>query len=130
MDGYILELINKYRHMTPKKPEYSPHKQQPINYGATHQIVQTTDTSPTLNEKVIKRVQGIVGALLYVGRAVNNKFLVALISIGAQQAAAIEETSAAIEQFLYCVATYPNNGIIFRKSNMILVVHADAGFLN
>ena len=88
------------------------------------------DTNPPLNEKVIKIIQGIVGALLYVVRAVNNKLPVALSEIGAQQAAATEETAAAIEQILDYVATYPNDGILFRKSDMILAAHADAGFLN
>ena len=88
MDGYILELGNKYGNLTPKKPQYLPHKHRYINYGAKHQIVQPTDTSPPLNDKVIKRVQGIVGALIYVGRSVNNKILVALSAIGSQQAAA------------------------------------------
>ena len=85
--------------------------------------MQPTDTSPLLNEKGINIIQGIVGALLYVGRAVNNKLLVALSAIGAQQA-------AAIEQLLDYVATYPNDGILFRKSEMILPAHTDAGFLN
>ena len=71
-----------------KKPQLSPHKHRPIHYGATQQLVQPTDTSKPLNEKGIKRIQGIVGALLYVVRAVNNKLLVALSAIGAQQAAA------------------------------------------
>ena len=67
--------------------------------------MQPTDTSPPLNKKGIKIIQGIVGTLLYVGRAVNNKLLVALSAIGAQQAAATEDTAAAIEQLLYYVAT-------------------------
>ena len=71
-----------------------------------------------------------MGALLYVGRAVNNKLLVALGAIGAQQAAATEDTAEAIEQLLDYVATYPNDGILFRKRDMILAAHADAGFLN
>ena len=107
-----------------------PHKHRPIDYGATQQLVQTTDTSKPLNEKGIKRIQGIVGALLYVGGAVNNKLLVALSAIGSQQAAAPDNTAAAIEQLLNYVATYPNDGILFGKSYMILAVHADAGFLN
>ena len=49
-----------------------------------------------------------MGALLYVERAVNNKLLVALSAIGAQQAAATEDTAEAIEQLIYYVATYPN----------------------
>ena len=130
MDGYLLELRNKYQHMTPKKPQYSPQKYHPIDDGATQQLVQPTDTSSPLNEIGIKRFQGIVGALLYVGRAGNNKLLVALIAIGAQQAAATEDTAASIEKLLDSVATYPNDGILFRKSDMILAVHTDAGFLN
>ena len=71
-----------------------------------------------------------MGDLLYVGRAVNKKLLVALIVIGAQQAAATEDTSAAIGKLLDYMATYPNDGILFRKSDMILAAHADAGFIN
>ena len=51
-------------------------------------------------------------------------------AIGSQQAAATEETAEAIEQLLDYVATDPNEGILFRKSDMILAAHADAGFLN
>ena len=50
MDGYILDLRNKYQHMAPKKPQYSPHKHRPINYGATQQLVQPADTIPLRNE--------------------------------------------------------------------------------
>ena len=81
MDGYILELRNKYVHLTLKKQQYSPHKHRTIDYGATQKIVQPTHTIPPLNDKGIKGVQGIVGALIYVGKAVNNKILVALIAI-------------------------------------------------
>ena len=58
--------------------------------------MQPTDTRTPLNEKGIKRIQDTVGALLYVGRAVNKKILVALSGIGTQQAAETEETAAAI----------------------------------
>ena len=90
----MLDLRNKFQHMQPKKPQYSPHKHRPIDYGATQQLMQPTDTSPPLNEKGIKRVQGIVVDLLYVGRSVNDKLLVELSAIVAQQAAATEDTAA------------------------------------
>ena len=64
------------------------------------------------------------------GRAVNNKLLVALSAIIAQQAAATGDTVAAIDQLLDYVATYPNDVIIFRKSDMILAAHTDAVFIN
>ena len=107
-----------------------PRRHRLIDYGAKKQIVQPADTSPSLDDKEIKRVQGIVGALLYVGRAVNNKLLVAFIAIVSQQAVATKETAEAIEQLLDYVATYPGDGILFQKSYMILASHADAGFIN
>ena len=64
------------------------------------------------------------------GRAVNNKLLVPFFEIGSQQAAATEETAYAIEQQLEYVATYPDDGILFRKINMILAAHSDASFIS
>ena len=130
MDGYILDLRNKYGNLTPKTTQYSPHKHRPIDYGAKQQILPPTDNSPPLDDKGIKRVQGIFGALLYVGRSVNKKLIVALSAIGSQQVAATKETADAIEKLLDYVDTYPDDGIIFRKIHMILVAHADAGFIN
>ena len=104
-----MDLRNKYQNMNPKK-KYSPHKNCPIDYGATQQKMQPTYTSALLNGKGIKRIQGIVRALIYVGRDVNNKLLVALSPIGAKQAATTEDTAAAIEKLIDYVATYPNDG--------------------
>ena len=92
--------------------------------------MKPTDTRPPLNDKGIKRVQGIVGVLLYLGRAFNNTLLVYLSAIGAQHEAATKETADEIGKLLDYVATYPDDGIIFRKSDMVLVAHADTGFLN
>ena len=83
-----------------------------------------------MDDKGVKRIQGVVGTLLYVGRAVNNKLIFALRAIGVQQEKTTEETAAAIEQLIDYVATYPNDGILFRARNRILVAHSDAGFLD
>ena len=114
----------------PKNNSFLHTNISPINYGSKQNIVHTEDDSPALYDKGIKQIQGIVGALFYVGRAVNNKLLVALSAIGVQQEKTTEETAAAIEQLIDYVATYPNNGILFLASNVILAAHSDAGFLN
>ena len=88
------------------------------------------DTSPKLNNEGIKRIQAIVGALLYYARAVHNILLVGMSAIGDQQAAATEQTAVDIDQILDYVSTYPNNGITYRASDMILAAHSDAGFNN
>ena len=85
MDSYIANLILKYGHKAPAKPQLSPHRHREINYGSKEQLVEEEDTIHKLNNEVIKRVQAIVGALLYYAREVHNRLLVGLIAIGAQQ---------------------------------------------
>ncbi len=75
-------------------------------------------------------IQEIVGSLLYYAQAVDNKLLVALSAIAALQANATVATEQAVNLLLKHVATYPNDGIVYLASNMILCAHADAGFLN
>ena len=114
----------------PLKPQFLLHKHREIQYGAKVQTALDVDTSPTLDAKGIKRVQQIVGYLLYYARAVDNKLLVALNAIGMQQSVATEETEKSISQLLDYVATYPNDGTIYRSSGMVLAAHSDAGFNN
>ena len=75
-------------------------------------------------------MQSIVGALLFYGRSVNNKLLVALSELGKQKAAATQATNDAILQLLDYVATYPSDRITFRSIEMILSAHSDAACLN
>ena len=130
MNGYIANLLIKYGHKVPAKPQLPPHRHREINYGSKEQLAAEEDTSPKLNNEGIKRVQAIVGALLYYARAVHNRLLVGLSAIGDQQAAATEQTTAAIDQKLDYVATYPNDGITYRVSDMIPAAHSDSGFNN
>ena len=91
-------------------------------------MAQEEDASKPLNESGIRCVRQVVGALLWVGRAVNNKLTVALSKIGSQQASSTEETNKAIHQMLDYCATYPDDGIIYRASDVVLDGHYDAGF--
>ena len=130
MDGYIQKLRQKYDHPNPKKPQFLPHVKRTIDYGANQQIADPEDTVNLLDTKGIRRVQGILGSLKYVARAVNNKLIVALSTIGNQQATATANKNTAITQLLDYVATYPYGGILLRASGMVLASHTDAGFLN
>ena len=130
MDGYIADVLLKYNHKTSAKPQHSPHKHREIVYGTKQQLTPDDDTGTPLNDAGIKRVQGVVGSLLYYARAVDNKLLVALSAIGMQQAKATTTTLDAVNQLLDYVATYPADGITYRASNMILAAHSDASFLS
>eukprot|EP00804_Cyclotella_cryptica_P019055 CCRYP_014459-RA/>CCRYP_014459-RA protein AED:0.69 eAED:0.20 QI:0/0/0/0.5/1/1/2/0/510 len=88
------------------------------------------DNSPLLPTEGIKHVQDIVGALLFYAHAINNKLLHALSDIGTKQASTTGHTNDKINQLLDYCATYPNNGITHRSSNMILSAHSDAAYFN
>ena len=130
MDRYIAKVLLKNGHLIPKKPQLSPHKHREVIYGAKEQLAPKDDTTPPLDSQGIKRFQGIVRALLYYARAVDNNLLVGLSAIRSQQAAATQRTNEAINQILDYCTTYLADGILYCSSNMVLCAQSDAGFHN
>ena len=65
MPGYINNIRIKYNHPMPTKRQLSPHKHREIVYGQVTQIARNKPYSPLLSNKGIKRIQGIIGTLLY-----------------------------------------------------------------
>ena len=94
--------------------------------------INVKDTSPKLDSKGSTQVQAINGALLDYARAVavDNKLLMILSAIAAQQAAPKENTLAEINKLLNYVAMYSADGVTYQASNMILAAHSDASFLS
>ncbi len=84
-------------------------------------ITPDPDTLELLNAYRKHHVQEVVGSLLYYAQAVNKKLLVALSAIAAHQAKATIATEQAVNLLLDYVATYPNDGIVYPASDMILV---------
>ena len=119
-----------FGHEKPTKPQLSLYRHRKIIYSSKEQFAAEDDTSPKLTDASIKRVKDIVGALLYYTRAINNIILVGISMIGDQEAAATEKTAAALDQLLDHVATYPDYGIIYWASDIILAAHSDTGLNN
>ena len=130
MDGYIAKVLLKYGHLIPKKPQLSLHKHREVINGAKEQLTPEDDTTAPMDSQGKKRVQGIVGALLYYAQAVDNKLIIGLSAIGSQQAAVPQRTNKAINQILDYCATYPAYGILCRSSYMVLCAHSESGFQN
>jgi len=129
MPGYIREALTKYQHPHPTEPQHSPYKATTIHYGAKVQRVEE-DKSPPLTPDQIKRVQKIVGTLLYYGRAVDSTLLTALSAIAARQSKGTHAVAEACHQLLDYVATHPDAGIRYHACDMILAVHTDASYLS
>jgi hypothetical protein len=88
------------------------------------------NTSAPLTPEAIKRVQDIVGTLLYYGRAVDSTLLTALSSIAARQSNGTQAIAEACDQLLDYVTTHPNAGICYKACVMILAVHTNASYLS
>ena len=127
--SYIKNLLLKWGHTIPSKPQHAPFRHATINYGAKQQFANSPDASPKLDDTGIKRIQAVVGTLLYYGRVVDNKLLVALSELRSTQAAATKLTKADLSQLLDYLSTYPDDGILYRSSSIILAAHSDAAYL-
>jgi hypothetical protein len=123
-------LLLKFKHPHPAKPWLFPNKCLPISYGTKSHITPDPDSSEILDASHKCHVQEIEGSLLYYARAVNNKLFVAISAIATRQAKATVTTKQVVDLLVNYVATYPNDGIVYQVSNMILCSHADAGILN
>ena len=54
----------------------------------------------------------------------------ALSAIGEHKASTTVKKRKAINQLLDYCATYPDDGIVYRSSDMILIAHSDSGLNN
>ena len=130
MGGYIEKVLLKYGHPSPKKTQLSAHKHRKVIYSVKEKLAPEDDSTPPLYSQGTKRVQGIVGTLLYYAQAVYNKLLVGLSDIGSQQDAATQRTNEATNKIMDYCTPYPADGILYRSSNMVLCAHSDAGSHN
>ena len=130
MPGYVDNLLHKLQHPKPTKPEYNPHTWKPPKYGETAQYVETPPQLPILPPARIRRIQQVIGSLLYYARAVDHTILVTVNDIAAQQSKATSETEAKVIKLLNYIATNPNATLTYHQSKMQLVVHSDASYLS
>ena len=131
------------------------HEHARLHWGCTHKISTPQTSSATTHplqsnnhplwskgseggrrqispphDRPIKRIQKIVGTLLYYGRAVDSTLLTALSAITARQSNGTQAVAEACHQLLDYVATHPNAGIRYHACDMILTVHTDASYLS
>jgi hypothetical protein len=130
MPGYIERALKRFQHPTPSRPQHSPHEWQKPKYGAKTQYAPMEDTTDLLDVADTKRVQEVLGTLLFYARAVDNTMIVAIGDIATQQAKGTEATMIAITHLLNYCATHPHAIIRYTKSDMCLHVDTDASYLS
>jgi hypothetical protein len=130
MPGYIERALTRFEHPKPKKPQDNPFQFIQPEYGAKVQYEPDADESAPLDEKGKKRIQEILGTLLYYARAVDPTMLVTISHLSSQQANPTQKTMVAINHLLDYCATHPNAISRFHASDMILHVESDASYLS
>ena len=129
MPKYLRKVLERYQHPPPKQPVYSPHKHNPPVFGQKIQYAKEEDKSKQLDKNETKRIQGIVGSLLYYSRAIDSTMLTALNEISRTQSKPTQKTLEATNQLLDYAATYPDVTVRFHASDMVLYGESDAAYL-
>jgi hypothetical protein len=131
MPGYVKAALHKFQHPAPTVPQHSPYPwNQPQHNTKASQESIAPDESPLLPATDIKRIQKIVGTLLYYGRAIDNTMLVSLNTLAAEQSKGTENTAKAIVHLLNYCATHPDAVIKYHASDMVLHIDSDASYLS
>ena len=81
--------------------------------------MEPINISPALSTEQVKRIEHILGKILYYASGVDNQFLVPP-SVIAKNIDPIEQDEKNVNQFFDYTATYPNAVVIFHATDMIL----------
>ena len=129
MEPYLRKALHQFDNVVPKKRQDSPYPHIEPKYGAKQQFAEY-DTSPAVGKEEQTHIQKINGKFLWYGRAVDPTTQVPLSALASQQSKPTQNTMANAQQFLDYMATQEPAVLTYRKSDMILAVHSDAGYLN
>ena len=129
MPGYLTKMLQKFKHISPAKPDDLPYPAPTKKYGKDAQEPIPIDMSQPVTPKQITKIQRIVGSILYYARAVDHTVLMSLSTIAAQQTKATEATMAAVEQLINYCNTHPDAKLRYTASGMILNIHSDTSYL-
>lgn len=130
MPGYIKKALERFEHRPPTRPQHSPYKYNRPQYGVKTQLTPPEDLTNPLNPKEIKRLQEIIGTLLYYGRAVDSTMLVALGTLASAQTKGTQATKRAANQLLDYCFTHPDATVRYHASGMVLTIDSDASYLS
>jgi hypothetical protein len=122
----IPKAIARFRDK-PSQGRETPTPYTDPTYGKRVQMAPFDD-SPLAPAASIQRAQEINGVLSHYARVVDYSLLEGVTRLAMTQAQPTVDTMTRIEHILDYTERYPENGIIFEASDMILTSHADASY--
>lgn len=130
MPGYIQAMLHKYQHPKPARPQHAPSYSPPPQFDKTLQAPIPPNEGSSLSGQQSKRIQQIVGTLLFYAQAVQPTILVALNNIALQQALCTTTTQKAVNHLLDYCWTHQEATIQYKGSKMMLHVDSNASYLS
>jgi hypothetical protein len=129
MPGYIQKKLQEYEHIHPKKQQHWLYSPEPKQFGSKAQWPLPGNNSKLLDEHGKKRIQKIVGSILYHAWAVDMTVLMALSIIKMLQAPTKNIRTHCVQLLDYLV-TLADAIIRFYALDMIMNIHLDASYLS
>ena len=128
MPAYIAKVLERFAPNL-RQGAPSPSIYTPPSYGARTQS-PTEDVSKTLTPGAAKRIQEIVGSLLFYARGVDVTLLPTVNLLASLQSAPTEQVEEIADRLLRYCARYPNNELVYHACDMTLFIQADASYLS
>ena len=129
MAPYLQKALRQFDNLVPTQRHDSPYPHTEPTYGAKQQFA-AYDESPQVGPEEQKYLQKVNGKFLWYARGVDGTLLTPLSALTSQQAKPTTKTIKRAQQFLDYLATQEPAVLTYRKSDMILSIHSDAGYLN
>ena len=129
MKPYLDKALKQFGIDPPPKSVNSPYPHTIPKYGAQTQYAEY-DNSPAAGKEAQKHTQQVTGKFLWYARGVDSTLLTALSALAAQQSKPTVETMKRVKQLLQFIASQEPAVLTYRKSDMVLAAHSDAGYLN
>ena len=130
MPDYVRKALQRFGVEINKRAVDSPLLYTPPSYGKCKQQYAPIDTSRKLNGTEVQRLQQIIGVFLYYARAVDPTMLTALSKFSSLQSRATLDLNDAVDRFLQYAGHWPVAVLVYRASDMRLMVESDASYLS
>ena len=105
MPDYVRKALDSLQHPKRKIPQYAPHCWSVPDYGKRLQIAPYLDESGILDKKATKRIQSIVGTMIYYAQSVDPTILWSINEILRVQSQPIRDTEEKSRMLLDYAAT-------------------------
>jgi hypothetical protein len=128
MPGYIKCQLLKYKHVVAPGPQHCPYSPAPRKYESEAHAPLPPDTTQRLDKDKIKKIQKIVGSILYYARVVDMMVLMAFSTIASKQMTGTEQTMEKALQVLDYLATHPDATVKFRAPDMVMNILSNASY--